>query len=86
MQAQKNQVPICSMSRPIAMRTKLAIFLSTGEFVNADQQGACAGMNTVIAELPQTIPNSYVISSARLHEPGAFAFHGSRLQRAWKAI
>jgi hypothetical protein len=38
--------------------------LLAGELVNADQQGACAGMNKIIAELPQTIPNSYIISSA----------------------
>jgi hypothetical protein len=34
-----------------------------GEVVNADQGGACASMNTIIDKLPQTIPNSYVISS-----------------------
>ncbi len=38
--------------------------LLAGETVNADQQGVCAGMNSVIATLPQTLPNSYVISSA----------------------
>jgi len=38
--------------------------LLAGETVNADQQGVCAGMNTIIATLPQTLPNSYVISSA----------------------
>jgi hypothetical protein len=38
--------------------------LLAGELVNADQQGACAGMNKIIAELPRTIPNSHVISSA----------------------
>jgi hypothetical protein len=38
--------------------------LLAGELVNADQQGACASMNKIIAQLPQTIPNSYVISSA----------------------
>jgi len=38
--------------------------LLAGELVNADQQGACAGMNKIIATLPQTLPNSYVISSA----------------------
>jgi lysophospholipase L1-like esterase len=38
--------------------------LLAGEVVNADQPGACAGMNTIIDELPKTIPNSYVISSA----------------------
>jgi hypothetical protein len=39
------------------------IGLLAGELVNADQQGACAGMNAIINELPKTIPNSYVISS-----------------------
>jgi lysophospholipase L1-like esterase len=38
--------------------------LLAGELVNADQKGACAGMNKIIATLPQTLPNSYVISSA----------------------
>jgi len=37
--------------------------LLAGEMVNADQQGACASMNSIIAELPKTIPNSHVISS-----------------------
>jgi hypothetical protein len=37
--------------------------LLAGEVVNADQGGACAGHNNVIAKLPQTIPTSYVISS-----------------------
>jgi len=37
--------------------------LLAGEVVNADQGGVCASMNLIIAELPQTIPNSYVISS-----------------------
>lgn len=38
--------------------------LLAGETVNADQGGICAGMNTIIATLPQAIKNSYVISSA----------------------
>jgi lysophospholipase L1-like esterase len=38
--------------------------LLAGETVNADQGGICAGMNSIIATLPQTLPNSYVISSA----------------------
>ena len=38
--------------------------LLAGETVNADQQGICAGMNSIIATLPKTLPNSYVISSA----------------------
>jgi hypothetical protein len=37
--------------------------LLAGETVNADQQGATASMNTIIAELPNVVPNSYVISS-----------------------
>jgi hypothetical protein len=38
--------------------------LLAGEVVNADQGGVCASMNSIIATLPSTIPNSYVISSA----------------------
>jgi len=38
--------------------------LLAGEVVNADQEGVCASMNSIIATLPQTIPNSYVISSS----------------------
>jgi hypothetical protein len=35
-----------------------------GELVNADQEGKCAGFNKILAELPRTLPNSHVISSA----------------------
>jgi len=52
-----------------------------GETVNADQQGKCAGFNEIMAELPKTLPNSHVVSSAgcacspdRLH----FTSAGSR--------
>lgn len=38
--------------------------LLAGEVVNADQHGVCASMNTIIDKLPETVPNSYVISSA----------------------
>jgi alpha-L-fucosidase 2 len=37
--------------------------LLAGEVVNADQHGACASMNAIIDELPQTISTSHVISS-----------------------
>ena len=37
--------------------------LLAGEMVNADQGGACASMNKIIATLPTVIPNSYVIPS-----------------------
>ena len=38
--------------------------LLAGEVVNADQEGACAAMNSNIARLPNTIPTAHVISSA----------------------
>jgi len=44
--------------------------LLAGETVNADQGGACASMNKIIATLPQTLPNSYVISSAGCPQKG----------------
>ena len=37
--------------------------LLAGEVVGADQEGRCASMNSIIDKLPQTLPNSYVISS-----------------------
>lgn len=38
--------------------------LLAGETVNADQGGICAGFNQIMATLPKTLPNSYIISSA----------------------
>ena len=38
--------------------------LLAGELVNADQGGACASMNKIIATLPNVIPNSYIIPSS----------------------
>ncbi len=38
--------------------------LLAGETVHADQQGVCAGMNAIIGELPKTLPQAHVISSA----------------------
>jgi len=43
--------------------------LLAGELVNADQKGACASMNAIIATLPQVIPNAYIIPSTGC--PGA---------------
>jgi hypothetical protein len=37
--------------------------LLVGELVPADQKGACASMNSIIDELPKTIPTSHVVSS-----------------------
>jgi hypothetical protein len=39
--------------------------LLAGEVVHADQGGICASMNYIIGKLPQTLPNSYVISSSK---------------------
>jgi hypothetical protein len=44
--------------------------LLAGEVVDAKQGGACASMNAIIAKLPQTIPNSYMISSAGCTQRG----------------
>ena len=38
--------------------------LLAGEVVHADQKGACASMNAIIATLPQTIPSARVVSSS----------------------
>jgi hypothetical protein len=37
--------------------------LLAGETVNADQQGATASVNTIIAELPKLVPTAHVVSS-----------------------
>ena len=37
--------------------------LLAGGLVPADQKGACASMNKIIAELPQTIPTAHFVSS-----------------------
>jgi len=49
--------------KDLNLKPEEAPFLA-GETVNADQGGACAGFNKIMAELPKTLPNSYVISSA----------------------
>jgi beta-xylosidase len=52
--------------------------LLSGETVNADQQGVCAGMNKIIAELPKTLANSYIISSAGcLSKPDRLHFNSA---------
>lgn len=40
-----------------------AVPLLAGELLGADQQGACASMNRIIAELPKTIPSAHVVTS-----------------------
>jgi alpha-L-fucosidase 2 len=64
--------------------------LIAGEVVGADQNGQCASMNTIIRELPQTIPTAHVVSSAdcaaksdRLHfTPAGYRELGARYARA----
>jgi len=52
-----------NLIKDLNLNPKEVPFLA-GETVNADQQGVCAGFNKIMAELPKTLPNSYVISSA----------------------
>lgn len=44
--------------------------LLAGEVVGADQNGACASMNKIIATLPQAIPTAHVISSTGCPQRG----------------
>ena len=52
-----------NLMKDLNLKPEEVAFLA-GETVNADQGGACAGFNKIMAELPKTLPNSYVISSA----------------------
>jgi len=52
-----------NMIKDLNLKAAEVPFLA-GETVNADQGGVCAGFNKIMAELPKTLPNSYVISSA----------------------
>jgi len=66
--------------------------LLAGEVVHADQGGACASMNSILAKLPETIPNAHVISSKgcpchpdHLHfTPAGYRLLGKRY--AWKML
>jgi len=52
-----------NLIRDLRLKSKRVPLLA-GETVNADQGGVCAGMNKIIATLPQAIKNAHVISSA----------------------
>lgn len=64
--------------------------LLVGELVGADQNGACASMNTIIDDLPRTVPTAHVVSSAgcagrrdRLHfTPAGYRELGRRYAEA----
>lgn len=58
-----------NLLRDLALKPN-SLPLLAGETVNADQGGACASMNKIIATLPNTIPNAYVISSAGCPQRG----------------
>ena len=60
--------------------------LLAGEMVNADQQGQCAGMNEIMAELPKTIPNAHVISSAGCPTDDQVALQFRRFQKVRQPI
>lgn len=59
---QKVKVVYDNLMKDLDLNPK-EVRLLAGEVVNADQDGACASMNSYIATLPEVIPNSYVISS-----------------------
>lgn len=68
--------------------------LLAGETVNADQQGATAGINTIIAELPKVVPTAHVVSSKgcearrdRLHfAPAGYRELGKRYAETMLAL
>ncbi|HEY5040951.1 MAG TPA: sialate O-acetylesterase [Verrucomicrobiae bacterium] len=49
--------------------------LLAGELVAKDQGGACAGMNTIIDELPKTIPTAHVISATGCTKANSLHFN-----------
>lgn len=56
--------------------------LIAGEVVTSDEGGFCGAMNTIIDELPQTIPTARVVSAANLPQRGDglhFTAHGYRV-------
>lgn len=61
--AKKVQEVYTRLLKDLDLKAKKAPLLA-GEVVNADQAGICASMNKLIDQLPQTIPNTYIISSA----------------------
>ena len=49
--------------------------LLAGELVAKDQGGACAGMNTIIDDLPKTIPTAHVISATGCTKANSLHFN-----------
>lgn len=59
---QKVKVVYDNLMKDLNLKPKKVPLLA-GELVNTDQNGACASMNAIIATLPKTIPNAYIIPS-----------------------
>lgn len=59
---QKVKVVYDNLMKDLELKPKKVPLLA-GEVVNSDQGGACASMNSIIATLPKTIPNAYIIPS-----------------------
>lgn len=59
---QKVKVVYDNLMKDLNLKPKKVPLLA-GELVNTDQNGACASMNSIIATLPKTIPNAYIIPS-----------------------
>lgn len=60
---EKVKVVYNNLLKDLRLKSKKVPLLA-GEVVHADQNGRCASMNKIIARIPSTIKNSYVISSA----------------------
>jgi hypothetical protein len=60
---QKVKVVYDNLMKDLNLNPKKVPLLA-GEVVHADQGGVCASMNNIIQQLPKTIPNAYVVSSA----------------------
>ncbi len=66
---QKVKLVYNNLLKDLKLKSKKVPLLA-GELVDAEQGGACASMNKIIATLPKVIPNAYVISSAGCTQRG----------------
>jgi hypothetical protein len=57
------EMPTGALAMPRTLSNLSDAPLLAGELVNTDQKVACASINSIMDELPNTIPNSHVISS-----------------------
>ena len=59
--------------------------LLAGELVNADQQGACASMNSIIDELPKTIPNPMSFPRRVAHAGQTICISPRQATESWES-